>query len=68
MFIKLIIIAIVLLAIVMLAFGIRMLFDRKASFRAPSCALDKNDPDQTSCDYCGLTDLTNCPKKKKEDK
>ena len=67
MYIKLIIIAIVLLAVVMLAFGIRLLLDRNATFKAPTCALENGNKDALSCDRCGLTDLSHCPVKKEVD-
>ena len=40
MFLKTLIISVILVAIVMLALGVKLLFDKKATFTAHSCALD----------------------------
>jgi len=43
MFLKTLIISVILVAIVMLALGVKLLFDKNATFTAHSCALDNGE-------------------------
>jgi hypothetical protein len=62
MYLKILIVTIILVAFVMLALGIKMLFDKNASFNIHSCSLENegNDFDGT-CYKCQTTDAENCP-------
>lgn len=62
MFLKTIIILVILVAIVMLALGVKLLFDKNATFTAHSCALDDGEINNDGvCMKCELKDLVDCP-------
>jgi hypothetical protein len=55
MFLKTIIISVILVTIVMLALGVKLLFDKNATFTAHSCALDDGELSKDgACTKCQL--------------
>lgn len=58
---KTLIATVILVAIVMLALGIKMLFDKNATFKVHSCSFDSDDAEGT-CYKCQVTnpDPDNC--------
>jgi len=60
MFLKTLIVAIILVGFVILALGIKMLFDRNATFTHHSCALDEGNSDSNlGCSNCEIKDDAN---------
>lgn len=66
MVVKTLIIAVILVTIVMLALGIKLLFDKNASFTVHSCGLDDADNlnKEGACLQCHVKDIDECPQKK----
>ncbi|MCK3683775.1 hypothetical protein [Maribellus sp. YY47] len=61
MIIKTLIVTVILVAIVMLALGIKMLFDKGASFTGHACSFDEGNLNQDgSRAGCGIQDIANC--------
>ncbi len=62
MFLKTLIISVILVAFVMLALGVKLLFDKNATFTAHSCALDDGELNNDGvCTKCELKDMDDCP-------
>ncbi len=65
MFLKILILSIILVAFTALALGVKMLFDKNASFTYHSCVHEDGDLYKTDgCAGCGIQEVTNCPEKK----
>ncbi len=55
-----------MVAFTMLALGIKMLFNKDATFTVHSCSLeDGNLNEAGGCASCGIQEMTNCPEKEK---
>ncbi|RIJ49741.1 hypothetical protein D1614_03095 [Maribellus luteus] len=64
MYLKILIVTIILVAIMTLALGVKLLFNKDASFTGHACSFDESKLDQDgSCAGCGIQDITNCPEK-----
>ena len=64
MFLKILIVSVVLVAFTMLALGIKMLFNKDASFTVHSCSLEDGKLNEASgCAGCGIQEVANCPEK-----
>jgi hypothetical protein len=62
-----IIISIILVAFIMLALGVKLLFNRDATFIVHSCALEEGSLDKDgACSLCHLKELADCPENKVE--
>jgi hypothetical protein len=59
MFIKLLLFSVAIVAVVMLAFGIRMLFDKKAHFTAGTCSSSVGADGKPTCG-CQPVEKDNC--------
>ena len=66
MFLKILIVTIILVAFTMLSLGVKLLFDKDATFTYHSCSLDDGNLNKTGgCTGCGIQEVTNCPEKEK---
>jgi len=66
MFLKIFIVTFILVAFTMLALGVKLLFDKDATFTHHSCALDNGNSDTSSgCTSCGIKEIAHCPEKDK---
>ena len=66
MYWKILILTFILVAIMMLALGVKLLFDKNATFTHHSCGLNNGESeDKTGCASCGIQELANCDEKKK---
>jgi hypothetical protein len=64
MFLKTLIVSVILVAFVMLALGVKMLFNKGASFTGHFCSLEEGKLNEANgCADCGIQDITNCPEK-----
>ncbi|MFV0267013.1 MAG: hypothetical protein ACK5HT_07750 [Draconibacterium sp.] len=64
MYLKILIVTIILVAIMTLALGVKLLFNKDASFTGHACSFDESNLDQDgSCAGCGIQNITNCPEK-----
>ncbi len=64
MYLKIFIMTLILVAFTMLALGVKLLFDKDATFTHHSCAPDDGISDSNSgCTSCGIKDVANCPEK-----
>lgn len=64
MFLKLFIVSVILVAFTMLALGVKMLFDRDASFTHHSCALEDEKLNNVGgCLGCQIKEIANCTEK-----
>lgn len=65
MYLKLLILSVILVAFTMLALGVKMLFDKNASFTGHACGLKNEKLDNTgACASCGIKEIANCPETK----
>lgn len=65
MFLKLFIVSVILVAFTMLALGVKLLFDKDASFTHHSCALDDDKlNDVGGCIGCQVREIADCADKK----
>jgi len=66
MFLKLFLVSVILVAFTMLALGVKLLFDRDASFTHHSCALEDEKLNNVGgCLGCQIKDIANCTEKEK---
>lgn len=64
MFLKLFIVSVILVAFTMLALGVKLLFDKDATFTHHSCALEDEKLNNVGgCLSCQIKDIANCTKK-----
>lgn len=67
MFLKLLILSIILVAFTMLALGVKLLFNRDATFSHHSCAAEDEELNKVGgCLGCEIKELANCTKKENE--
>ena len=65
MFLKILIATTILVAFTMLALGIKMLFDKDASFTGHSCSMEGGKSNEVSgCASCDIQELAHCADKK----
>jgi hypothetical protein len=63
MFLKILIVSVILVAFTMLALGIKLLFNKEASFSEHACALENGELNMDgSCASCKIKELANCKK------
>jgi len=66
MFLKLFLVSVILVAFTMLALGVKLLFDRDASFTHHSCALEDEKLNNVGgCLGCQIRGIANCTEKEK---
>ena len=64
MYLKILILSVIMVAFTMLALGIKMLFNKDATFTVHSCSLEDGNLNETGgCAGCGIQEMTNCPEK-----
>lgn len=64
MFLKLFLVSVILVAFTMLALGVKLLFDRNASFTHHSCALEDEKLNNVGgCLGCQIKEIANCKEK-----
>jgi hypothetical protein len=64
MFLKILILSVILLAFTMLALGVKLLFNKEATFTGHACSLEDGKLNETSgCVGCGIQDVANCSEK-----
>ncbi len=64
MFLKILILSVILVAFTMLALGVKLLFNKKASFTGHACSMENENSNETGgCAGCGIQEVTNCPEK-----
>jgi hypothetical protein len=65
MFLNILILSIILVAFTMLALGVKLLFDKDATFTHHSCALEDEELNNVGgCLGCQIKDIANCTEKK----
>jgi len=66
MFLKILILSIILVAFTILALGVKLLFNKEASFTGHACSLEDGNLNETGgCAGCGIQEVTNCSEKEK---
>jgi len=64
MFLKILILSVILVAFTMLALGVKLLFNKDASFTGHACSLEDGKLSETGgCAGCGIQDVANCAEK-----
>ena len=66
MFLNTLIVSVVLVAFTMLALGVKLLFNKDATFTGHACSLEGGKQNETGgCAGCGIQGVTNCTEKEK---
>lgn len=66
MFLKILILSIILVAFTMLALGVKLLFNKEASFTEHACAAEDGELNKIGgCAACEIQELANCSEKDK---
>jgi len=61
MFFKILIVSVILIAFTMMALGVKLLFNKEASFTEHACALEDGELNKDgSCASCEIKELANC--------
>ena len=61
MFIKILILSVVLVAFTILALGVKLLFNREATFTEHACAMEDGELNKVGgCAACEIKELANC--------
>jgi hypothetical protein len=64
MFLKILILSVILVAFTMLALGVKLLFNKEATFTGHACSLENGKQNGIGgCAGCGIQEVTNCPEK-----
>ena len=64
MFLKILILSIILVAFTMLALGVKLLFNKEASFTDHACAMEDGELNKVGgCAACEIQELANCSEK-----
>lgn len=62
MFLKLLIVSVILVAFTMLALGVKLLFNKEATFTEHACAMEDGDLNKigSGCSSCEIKEIANC--------
>lgn len=66
MFLKILIVSVILVAFTMLALGVKLLFNKEATFSEHACALEDGELNKAGdCGGCEIKELANCDENEK---